>query len=567
MVCDQITRVGVHLPKIEKTLSSQRFQKLSEYLIIGFFIVVIILPTLFVFSAVFLNWSLIELWVFNDPIIGDARFQFMQLTLIRSFEIAFLVTIIDVLIGLPMAIILARSEFKYKAYLDTLVDLPMVVPTSALGFSIFLFWGTSSGISGLFGLETGIFSPGPMLVIMAHIAFSYPFIVRSMKAVLEEVDKRIEYAARTLGAPSFTVFRTITLPLTLEGLIAGSILAFTRSLGETGATLIVAGVFETAPIVVVTWRRLLQIPPAAFLSMVLVTISVILLTIMRVFSRRFGIPIKKIYPKPEKMLSKDFARMARNIITFLIFIVIILLPAIYTISYAITWWNGSPYTGRLESGVFYQVFLAPDNKWEKLLSALGTSLTVALLATVINLTFGLPMAFLLVRRRWGKFKEFLDSLIDIPLAIPTSALGFSVFLFWNRTLGLFNTGFWLILMVHIAFTFPYTVRPLIAIVESIDVEIEEAARSLGASPLTVFRTVTLPSIKSGILAASIMTFTRSLSETGATIIVMGIDRTVPVLIVDWVEAQALQAASFASLILIIISYLSLLVIRYITKEH
>ena len=63
-----------------------------------------------------------------------------------------------------------------------------------------------------------------------------------------------------------------------------------------------------------------------------------------------------------------------------------------------------------------------------------------------------------------------------------------------------------------------------------------------------------------------MTFTRSLSETGATIIVMGIDRTVPVLIVDWVEAQALQAASFASLILILISYVSLVIIRHITKE-
>ena len=176
------------------------------------------------------------------------------------------------------------------------------------------------------------------------------------------------------------------------------------------------------------------------------------------------------------------------------------------------------------------------------------------------------MAFLMVRRNWGRLRGIIDSLIDVPLAVPTSALGFSLFLFWDRSLHLVGTGFWLILLVHVTFTYPYMVRPLIAVVEGIDKELEEAARSLGAPPLTTFRTVTLPSIKSGILAAGIMTFTRSLSETGATIVVMGIDRTIPVLIVDWVEAQALQAASLASVILIIISYSLLLVVRHLTKE-
>ncbi len=551
---------------IEEKLSSENFQKAAMYIILGFFLLIVIVPTIFVFGAVITEWQTVYLWVFNDPIIGDARYRYMTLALTRSFQISIIVTIIDILIGLPMALILARSEFRFKSYIDTLIDLPMAVPTSALGFSIFLFWGTSFGLSGLLGLETGLVSLGPMLIILAHIAFTYPFIVRSLKAVIEEVDRRIEYAARTLGARSFTVFRTITLPLTIEGLIAGSILAFTRSLGETGATLIVAGVFETAPIVVVTWRKLLQIPATAFLSMILVTISVLLLAATKILSRRFGIPLKKIYPGPEKLLSSPLFRRSRDIVTFSIFILLVFLPSIYTFSYVATWWNGSPYTGRVEAGVYYQVFLAPDMKWARLWSALLTSLAIASLTTIINFVFGLPMAFLMVRRNWGRLRGIIDSLIDVPLAVPTSALGFSLFLFWDRSLHLVGTGFWLILLVHVTFTYPYMVRPLIAVVEGIDKELEEAARSLGAPPLTTFRTVTLPSIKSGILAAGIMTFTRSLSETGATIVVMGIDRTIPVLIVDWVEAQALQAASLASVILIIISYSLLLLVRHLTKE-
>ncbi len=555
------------LRNIEKVLSTRIFSTLARYIILLFLFVVIIIPTVFIFSTVFLEWPTVWEWVFADPIIGDARWTFIRIALLRSFEIAFIVTLIDIVIGLPMGLILARYNFRGKNLLDALIDIPMAVPTSALGFSIFLFWGSSSGLSFILGLEQGIFSLGPSLVILAHVAFTYPFIVRSIKAVIESVDVQYEYVARTLGASPFTVFRTITLPLTLEGLIAGSILAFTRSLGETGATLIVSGVFETAPVLVVTWRKLLQIPAAAFLSMLLVTFSIILLGLTKALTRRFGIPLNKVWPRPERLLSSKHARLSRDLFAFGIFILVILLPSIYTFVFTATWWNGSPYTGNIESGVYYQVFLAPDNKWLMLWNALVTSILVASVVTLINLAFGLPMAFLLVRGNLGKLKSVIDNLVDIPLAIPTSALGFSIFIFWNRTLHLFNTGFWLIVLVHIVFTYPYMVRPLIAVVESINVELEEAARVFGAPPLTVFRTVTLPVLKSGILAAVIMTFTRSLSETGATIIVMGIERTVPVLIVDLVESQAIQAASFASVVLISISYLSLVLLRYITKER
>lgn len=117
-------------------------------------------------------------------------------------------------------------------------------------------------------------------------------------------------------------------------------------------------------------------------------------------------------------------------------------------------------------------------------------------------------------------------------------------------------------LVHIAFTHPYVVRTLVAILEGMDPSLEEAARTLGASPLTTFRTVLLPLMKPGILAAAILAFTRSLGETGATIVVMGMARTVPVLIVEWVEAMALPAAVFACVVLILISYSLLLAFRY-----
>jgi thiamine transport system permease protein len=160
-------------------------------------------------------------------------------------------------------------------------------------------------------------------------------------------------------------------------------------------------------------------------------------------------------------------------------------------------------------------------------------------------------------------------MIDIPLVVPSAAVGFSVFVFWG-TLGpfgpggLFTPGYWLIVLVHVVFCYPYMVRVLIPIISSIDPGFEEAARTLGAPSFTVFRTCTWPLLKRGVIAGSIITFTRSLGETGATLIVMGLVRTVPVLIVDWVESQALAAAAFSSIIIIIFSFLLIFILRKIT---
>lgn len=555
--------MGDKLRRIEKALSKPVCRKLGDFTTLVFFAIVVLLPTIYVFSFVFIEWDGIFQSIFNDPIAGNIRWEGMQRAILLSFQIAALATIIDIIIGLPVAVILARYEFRGKKFIDTLIDLPLAVPSSALGLSISLFWTTRTGISSLFGWETGLLSEGPLLILLAHIAFTYPYIVRSLSGVIESVDVTYEHAGRTLGAAPFTVFRTITSPLAKPGLIAGSILAFTRSLGETGATLIVAGVYETSPLVVVSWHKMFLIPEAAFLSMVLVGLASLLLLIIRFVSRRFGIPIKKVWPGPERFLSGVSQRRIRDFLTFASFGLIVLIPSSFTFSYVAAWWSGSPYTGEFRSGVLYQVFGAPDYKWRTLYTSLITSIEVALIATLVNLVIGISMAMIIVRRKWGKVNEFINALIDVPLAIPTSALGFSVFLFWgSKGAGIFNPGFWLMTLVHIAFTHPYVVRTLVAILEGMDPSLEEAARTLGASPLTTFRTVLLPLMKPGILAAAILAFTRSLGETGATIVVMGMARTVPVLIVEWVEAMALPAAVFACVVLILISYSLLLAFRY-----
>ncbi len=553
--------------RVEQRISTDIFAKGANVATLLFFFGIVLAPIFALFATVFLNWRTVFTFVFHDEILEDHAWQLSFTALKHSFQIAFIVMIIDVLIGLPMALILARYEFRGKSILDSFVDIPMAVPTSALGFSVYLFWGTSEGLAFLLGLNRGLVAKGPILIIMTHVVFTYPYIVRSLKAVIQDVDLEIELAARTLGAPRFTVFRTVTAPLFKEGLIAGAILAFSRSLGETGATLLVSGTYDTAPIMVVAWVRTLRIPAAAFLSMILAVVAVILLVLIKVFARRIGLPIEKVWPRYERILSSSFSRRTRNLMVFICFLLLVFAPSLFTFLRVAQYWNGSPFPPyQRQAGVIFQVFEAPDNKFRALLQSLLTSILVMVIVIGVSLVFGIPLALIMVRRKWGAIKGVIDAFIDLPLAIPSSALGFAVFNLWSPVLGILKPGFWMIVATHTCMCYTYMVRPLIAILETVKPEFEEAARTLGAPAFTTFRTVTIPLISRGIIAACIMTGTRSLAETGATIIVQGVSRTIPVLIVIWVESQAISAAAFASVILILLSFSLLIILRRVLHK-
>ncbi|MFX1316723.1 MAG: ABC transporter permease [Promethearchaeota archaeon] len=530
--------------KLDRFLSKPQFRKSLDAITILFFVLVIIGPIIYIFSTILLNIPAINRDVFNDDLIGNLQWINMLKSLGYSFSIASIAVGVDLIIAFPVSIILTRYNFRGKKILDALVDLPMAVPTSALGFSILLFWG-------IFGVQ-----PGFSLIILGHIVFTFPYIVRNMKIVLEKSDTLYEDAARTLGAPGITVFRTITLPMMKEGIIAGAILAFTRSLGETGATLIMAGLVETAPIMIVGFRRQLELPSASLLAGILIAISILLLFSIKLFTRKVGLPIKSVWPRIERFFSHRYFRYFRDGIIIITLITVILIPAFYIV------------TQIIGEDPLKELFSGQDYKWAYLYVSLINSIQIGALAVFINIIFGIPFAFIITKRNWGRIITLLDTILDIPIAIPSAALGFATFLFWGPAgIGLFQSGFYMILFVHVAFTFPYMVRPIIGVLESSNKGVEEAARTLGASNLTVFRKITLPNIKQGIIAGCIMVFTRSLGETGATIVVMGNIRTVPILIVDWVEANAWPSAIFASVIVIIFSAFLIFALRAITKRR
>jgi molybdate transport system permease protein len=156
-----------------------------------------------------------------------------------------LMALIATALVLPPAIavgwLLARKNFPGKTLLETVVSLPLVLPPVASGLLLLWFFGRRSPVGRALdaaGIEI-IFTW--KAVVIAMMVISFPLVARSVRAGIEQVDRRFEAIAATLGAGPFRILRTITLPLASRGIAAGAVLGFSRALGEFGATIMIAG--------------------------------------------------------------------------------------------------------------------------------------------------------------------------------------------------------------------------------------------------------------------------------------------------------------------------------------
>jgi len=490
--------------------------------------------------------------VFENP-----SLQSRALTAVSaSFEVALLVSLIDVVAGLPLAWFIARGKSKWLNALDTMVDIPFILPTVALGYSLRLFWSEPGGVSSLFGVS--LVSPGWLLVILLHFVFSFPVIVRVMVGALLDYQIVYEEASRTLGAPPLTADRTVTLSILKPSLVSSFILAFARSISETGATLMVAGAFENGPVFIShASEENLGEGPLVLVSFVLIAVSFMIFAVITALGPRLKLPTKKVWPFFERKLSGSNVAVSRNTITLVIFFLIVLLPSLFV---------ALPAVYAISNGTLSQAF-SGTGIWQGYWQSLILSYFVGALATLLNTLIGLPMAVLIARRRAGTLPSTaLDVLVNIPLIVPSIALGVSMKFFWSNFA--FMPEIVLLIFAHIAITYPYFVRAMASAIERITMDLEEASRILGARPFTLFRTIILPLTKYSLFAGALLVFTRSVDETGATLAVVSTLKTAPVLLVEWVKGTVKVTPSDISLgigFLIILSFAVLLVLRLVVR--
>lgn len=215
-----------------------------------------------------------------------------QFALRFSLLIAFATAVINGIIGTFAAYVLSKYEFRGREALTVVVNLPVAIPTVVVGTSLLLLWGPI-GLLGQFLDPLGIqpmFAPAG--VLLAHLFVTFPYMLGSVKPVLDELEVTYEEAAYTIGASRWQTFRYVILPALKGGLFSGSLLTFAHSLGEFGATVIVSGNLrlrtQTAPLYIFAQFEAGNLETANAVAAVLATLSFVLFFVLIRFTGRAG---------------------------------------------------------------------------------------------------------------------------------------------------------------------------------------------------------------------------------------------------------------------------------------
>ena len=238
----------------------------------------IALPVLALFLKSPLQTTLRSL---HDPVVIDA--------LCLSLMTSTITTLVVVIMGTPIAYVSARFHYHGKELADSLIDLPVIMPPAVAGIALLMAFGRM-GIVGQHLNAMGIsIAFTTLAVIMAQTFVSSPFYIRQARTSFEDVYLAFENAARTLGASRFYTFFHVILPIAINGLFSGAIMAFARSLGEFGATIMFAGNFQgrtqTMPLAIYTAMQG-DLDVSLCLAIILVAISFMVIALVKILTRR-----------------------------------------------------------------------------------------------------------------------------------------------------------------------------------------------------------------------------------------------------------------------------------------
>jgi molybdate transport system permease protein len=202
-----------------------------------------------------------------------------------SLETALISTVSCVVLGVPLAVVLARSRVRGIRLMRSVVLLPLVLPPVVGGLALLYLLGRKGFLGYLIGVTTGYQVPfTTAAVVIAQTFVAMPFLVVSLEGALRGAGDRYEQIASTLGARPWTVFRRVTLPLLLPALGSGVVLSFARALGEFGATITFAGSLEgvtrTLPLEVYTQSEV-DTDSAVALALLLIVVAIVVIAVAR----------------------------------------------------------------------------------------------------------------------------------------------------------------------------------------------------------------------------------------------------------------------------------------------
>ena len=502
----------------------------------------VILPWLapLLFLAIFFLYPLARiLWLGLNPVsfqsLTAANYGQAGYVLLFTFYQALLSTLLTLALGLPVAFLFARYNFRLKSFLRTLTAIPFMLPTVvvAAGFTALLGprgW-LNIALMHLFGLVNPpiIFAGTLGAILLAHVFYNTTIVVRLVGNALSRLDPRLAQAARSLGANPLQVFWRITLALLRPPILAAALLVFIFDFTSFGVILLLGGpLFSTLEVEIYKQAiSFYNLPLAALLSLIQLLCT---LAFSIVYSRLITRTNVSVNPRVNVPI-RPYTFFQRSFVAFFCFLLLVfyLLPLSSLPIRSVTRLEADQgQRGQVHYGLtgdyYTELFI---NRRDSIFyvppfDAIGNSLGYAALTVILSLLLGFPAASALARP--GRLERILDPLLILPLGASSVTLGLGLIITFNKPL--FGSQFmllsspWLVPIAHTIIALPFVIRTLQPALASIPERLRQAAVVLGAPPPRVWYTVDWPIVSRATLSAAVFAFTVSLGEFGASSLVV-----------------------------------------------
>lgn len=463
----------------------------------------------------------------------------------QTVEVGVLATVITALVGFPTAFALSRIKrpgWRYAGLFVVFAPLLTSVISRTYGWELILGdTGVLNWLLGAVGLGPARILYAQTSVIVALVHILLPFMVFPVMSSLGQLDGALDEAAGDLGAGAWRRFRTVTLPLTLPGLIAGAELVFALSISSFATpSLLGGGRVQVLATDIYNDVQNVDWPLAAVSSYVLLALAAVALVLFTVLQRRAGHAAQG-----GVTAQAAESRGARGWIGWLVLVdVFVLAPLVVIViesfsSVAYGAWPPPGLSTKWYGNLLHQPGLG---------SAVLLSLEIAVASTVIATVIGTLTATSLVRHA-PPGRRLIESLTLSPTVVPKVAFGFAGFVYLHR-IGLFGGPVGLV-AAHVVIVLPFVVIVVTSALQHADDTLDAAARDLGAGPVRAFRLATLPQIRPALIAAALFAFVISFDEVDTTIFLLAPDQnTLPVWM--YVYMQKYQDPTLAALSTILI---------------
>lgn len=477
---------------------------------------------------------------------------------------AVLSTLITMLIGVPAAFVFARFRFRGKGLMKILTTIPFIMPTVvvAAGFSSLI--GPQGWLNVLLMNLMGLQHPPLQIlntiyaIVLAHVFYNTTVFIRVLGGAWSQLDPKMEYAARSLGASAIKVFKEITLPLLRPAFFSALLLVFLFDFTSFAVILLLGGPgFATLEVEIYTQAlHLLNLPMAGLLSFVQLMFTLMLTVGYSRLNQRKSLALQ---PRDPIEVEKPAVNLAEKMLLWGVNLVLLLLlisPLISLAIRSILAPANNAGVGRLSLRYYTALFVNQRSSlfYVPPVEAIINSLWIGFLTITFTLLVGFFAAKTLSRRT--KASRLFDILLMLPLGTSAVTLGLGFLLVFNRPPLIAGHSFVLIPLAHSLVALPFVVRILQPAIESIPDIYTQSAAILGASPWQVWRQIELPLLARSFLSGGIFAFTISIGEFGATTFLSTPDLpTIPVAIYRYLSQPGAlnygQAMAMATILMVV----------------